>query len=143
MLTSRVLYLPDGSKHTILRHWPWIAIGIAYLLVFYVLPPPAPLTEGFDQSYQALFTGLFLRGAQFGKVAIYTWGPWGFLIQPRGDPAIFGWALFGRAILAVGMIYGAGIICMRCIKSTLWRAIWLVSFLILADPVLTLPFLLF
>ena len=146
MSTNRPLAAPvplDYKTYTILSDWPWIAAATVYLLICYVLPPPAPIDEGFDQSYQALFAGLFLRGAQFGTEANYTWGPWGFLLEPRGDPAIFGWAVFGRTILAVATIYGALGVAVRCIPSAFWRAVWFLSFMQLAEPVFALPLLLF
>jgi len=125
------------------REWPWIAAASAYLLIFYVLPPPAPIEAGTDQSYFALLAELFLRGAQFGRDVIFTMGPWGFLQQPRGNPDILGWALFGRSVLAIGASVGAGSLAARQIASPGIRALWLLAFLILADPAYLVVFLLF
>jgi hypothetical protein len=123
--------------------WPWMAAAAAYLLIFYVLPPPAPIEPGLDQSYFALLAELFLRGAQFGRDVIFTMGPWGFLQQPRGNPDIFAWALIGRSILALGTSVAAGSLAARHISSPAIRGGWLLVFLVFADPAFVLPFLLF
>jgi hypothetical protein len=120
-----------------------MAPSILYLFILWVLPPPAPLSEGTDQSYQAILTELFLRGAQFGKDVIFTFGPWGFLLQPRGNPQIFPWVIFGRTVLALGTLMGAASLSTRWIQSRWARSAWLFVFVIVSDPVLVLPFLMF
>jgi hypothetical protein len=139
--TSAISQKP--GRTSIWKRWWWIAPSALYLLVLYVLPPPAPLQEGTDQSYQAILTELFLRGAQFGKDVIFTFGPWGFLMQPRGDPRIFPWVIFGRLVLAAGALAGGAAVARRYLRIDWLRAVWLFVFLLLADPIFALPLLLF
>src|ERR1035438_10749028 len=68
------------------------ALILLLLLVFYVLtPPPRPaLSEGsLDQSWETALVEQFLRHAQCGTDLVFTYGPWGFLAEPRGNPAIY------------------------------------------------------
>ena len=123
--------------------WAWTAPSLLYLLLLYVLPAPAALSDGTDQSYQAILVELFLRGAQFGRDVIFTFGPWGFLLQPRGNPQIYPWVVFGRSVLAFGTFVGAVTFATRLLRSAWMRGIWLFAFVVVGDPVFLLPFLLF
>ncbi len=132
-----------GGRQHIAQEWPWIVGAALYLLIVYLLPPPAALEAGLDQSFQSMLTEMFLRGAQFGRDVVYPLGPWGFLLRPRGNPDIFSWALFGRSVIALGTAVGAGSLSVRYIASPVLRAVWLLAFLILAEPIFLAPFLLF
>ena len=95
------------------------------LLVFYVLPPPARLAVGLDDSWRALLVELFLHHAQFGKDVIFTYGPWGFLREPMGDPAIFPWLIFGKLVFATAMSFGLVWLALALIRGRILRWIWL------------------
>lgn len=141
--SSPTVFRPPSSHSSLFKDWGWTLPSILYLLILYVLPSPAPLSEGGDQSYQAMLTELFLRGAQFGKDIIFTFGPWGFLLQPRGDPRIFPWVAFGHAVLALGTLVGAASLAGLCLQNRWAQGAWLLAFVVIADPVLLLPFLMF
>ena len=122
------------------------ALILVVLLVFCVLPPPPGLdtTEAsLDQSWQATLVEQFLRHAQCGTDLVFTYGPWGFLAEPRGNPAIYPWLLFGRLVLALGVSFGAALLVLLRIPSRSWRCAWLVWFLALAAPWIVAPFLLY
>src|ERR1022692_4186470 len=126
--------------------WLTSALILLLLLVFYVLPPPPglDLSEGsLDQSWQATLVEQFLRHAQCGTDLVFTYGPWGFLAEPRGDPAIYPWLLFGRLVLALGVSLGAAFLSLLRIRRRCWRWVWLLWFLALATPWIVAPFLLY
>ena len=126
--------------------WLTSALILLLLLVFYVLPPPPglDLSEGsLDQSWQATLVEQFLRHAQCGTDLVFTYGPWGFLAEPRGDPAIYPWLLFGRLVLALGVSLGAAFLSLLRIRRRSWRWVWLIWFLALAGPWIVAPFLLY
>ena len=130
--------MPTGARPVIL-----LSAGLfGLLLVGYVLPPPAPLARNIDPSWQALLTEAFLRHAQIGTDLVFTYGPWGFLAEPRGNPDIYPWSLLGRGILAAALGAGVGWLAVRCLRRGWTRWIWAVAVLLFADPVLVLPLLL-
>jgi hypothetical protein len=123
-----------------------IALILLFLLVFYVLPlpPRLDLSEGsLDQSWQTTLVEQFLRHAQCGTDLVFTYGPWGFLAEPRGDPAIYPWLVFGRLVLALGVSFGAAFLSLLRIHHRAWRSVWLIWFLALANPWIAAPFLLY
>jgi hypothetical protein len=120
-----------------------ICFALCWLAIFYVLPPPVPLEAGLDPSWQAYLTEMFLRHAQFGKDIVFTYGSWGFLNEPRGNPAIYPWLVLGRSILALGMAVSLSCLSLKHQKSQKYRWAWLLALLVLANPVVLAPLLLF
>lgn len=116
--------------------------GLLWLLVFYILPLPAPPRPGLDPSWQALLVEQFLHNWQFGRDIVFTYGPWGFLAEPRGDSAIYPWLVLGRLVMALGMSAGTAWVAVNCIRRRVYRWIWLIIVLSLASPVSFLPLLL-
>lgn len=120
-------------------------LPFAFLLITYVLPPPLPIAPAvyqLDRSWQIILTAGFLHGAQFGRDIIYTYGPWGFLAAPRGDPRIYPWVVGGRLLLALAFVLGTSLLSMRrpgSKPSRFLAAFWIV---LLGDPVSVLPMLL-
>jgi len=118
----------------------------AIFLIVYVLPPPLPILPDrylLDPSWQIELTKAFLRGAQFGRDIIYTYGPWGFLEYPRGDALIYPWLLSGRLLIATAFVLGLSHVAHRHIRQTFRRILFAVAVAMLADPVYVLPVLLF
>ena len=126
-----------------------ILLGIpsfVFLLATYVLPPPLPITPEVnvvDPSWQIVLTSGFLRGAQFGRDIVYTYGPWGFLAAPRGDPHIYPWLFGGRFLIALAFVLGISLIGIRRIRSPAGQFLFVSSIALLADPVAVLPMVLF
>src|SRR3954468_1698119 len=120
-----------------------IGFALCWLAIFCVLPPAAPMLAGIDPSWQSYLTEMFLRHAQFGRDLVFTYGPWGFLGEPRGNPEIYPWLVLGRSILALGMAVPLAYLGGEHIPSRLYRWLWLLALLILANPVVLAPFLLF
>jgi hypothetical protein len=85
------------------RRFPlgWGVFCFSFLLLTYVLPAPALPALGIEQGWQQLLSVAFLRHAQFGRDILFTYGPWGFLSEPLGDPRLYGWLLAGRGFIAV------------------------------------------
>jgi hypothetical protein len=126
--------------------WLTSALILFLLLVFYVLPPPPRLDPGMgslDQSWQAALVHQFLRHAQCGPDLVFTYGPWGFLAEPRGNPAIHPWLAFGRFVLAIGVSAGTAFLVLLGLRSRTSRCLWLLWFLALASPWIAAPFLLY
>src|ERR1017187_2673596 len=122
------------------------AFILLLLLVFYVLPVPPrlDLSEGsLDQSWETTLVEQFLRHAQCGTDLVFTYGPWGFLGEPRGNPAIYPWLASGRLVLALGVSIGAAFLSLLRIRRRSWRWVWLLWFLALATPWIVAPFLLY
>src|SRR5215831_10830070 len=87
------------------------SLSIFLLLLFlYVLPPPYPIRAGVDWSWQTALTNAFLDGAQFGRDFVFTYGPWGFIAEPRGDPRIYPWLVSIRLLIAAGFASGVALI---------------------------------
>jgi len=91
------------DSKTISRQFP---VGCAvfcfsFLLLTYVLPAPALPVAEVEQGWQQLLSEAFLRHAQFGRDILFTYGPWGFLTEPLGDPRIYAWLLAARGFIAV------------------------------------------
>ena len=111
------------------------------LLFCYVLPPSQPLRSDVDASWQFVLTSAFLRGSQFGRDVMFTYGPWSFLAEPRGNPGIYPWLVSGRLLLACALIFGCARIAFD--RLTTWRRWgWMLAIILLANPVLVLPVLL-
>src|ERR1039458_2857253 len=122
------------------------AVVLLLLLGFYVLSPPPrlDLSEGsLDQSWESALVEQFLRHAQCGIDLVFTYGPWGFLAEPRGNPAIYPWLAFGRLVLALGVSIAAPFLSLPRVPRRPWRWVWLIWFLALAPPWIVAPFLLY
>jgi hypothetical protein len=117
----------------------------AFLLVTWVLPLPLPVRPDFfllDPSWQIALSEAFLRGAQFGRDIIYTYGPWGFLETPRGDPRIYPWLVAGRLLIAIPFAFGLASVAVRGIRNLAGRLLLVALIALFADPVYVLPVLL-
>jgi hypothetical protein len=113
------------------------------LLFVYVLPPPYPIQAGLEWSWQAALTNAFLNGAQFGRDLVFTYGPWGFLATPRGDPRIYPWLVLTRLLMAAGFASGVALIGVTRIPYRAARYAWIGLLLLLASPIAVAPMLLF
>src|SRR5262249_33520101 len=74
---------------------------------------------------------------------IFTFGPWGFLFEPRGTPSIYPWQVAGRLVLAAGNALGIAFLAISAIRSTSLRWICAITMAILADSSILTCFLLF
>ena len=85
------------------RRFP-LGLGVfclSFLLLTYVLPAPALPSPEIEQGWQQLLSEAFLRHAQFGRDILFTYGPWGFLTEPLGNPRLYGWLLAARGFIAL------------------------------------------
>ncbi len=120
--------------------------SLVYLLIVYVLPLPLPIrveANLLDASWQVVLTDGFLRGAQFGRDIVYTYGPWGFLSNPRGDPAIYPWLVCGRLLITIAFVLGTSLIVSRGIRRPVYQFCFLAWVALLSDPIVVLPMVLF
>src|SRR5215471_6945167 len=113
------------------------------LLFAYVLPPPYRVREGVDSSWQVALTNAFLDGAQFGRDFVFTYGPWGFVSEPRGDPRIYPWLVATRLLIAAAFASGVGLVAIARIPVRSARLVWIGAVLLLAAPAAVAPMLLF
>jgi hypothetical protein len=117
----------------------------AYLLITWVLPPPAPVRVEpnlLDPSWQMILTESFLHGAQFGRDIVYTYGPWGFIESPRGDPAIYPWLVSARLLIALAFISGIAAIACGQIRWLAGQFILVAGIVWFANPIRVLPVIL-
>jgi hypothetical protein len=117
-----------------------------YFLIVYVLPPPLPIRPEahlVESSWHIILTDAFLRGAQFGRDIVYTYGPWGFVENPQGDPRIYPWLFGARLLIALAFAAGTTLIAVRKIGSPAGRFLFIAWIALLSDPVYVLPVLLF
>jgi len=117
--------------------------ALGAFLALYVLPPPRLLEGNIDAGWCAALVEQFLRRAQMGVDLVFTYGPWGILGEPVGNPAIYPWLVFGRLVLALGTALGAAYLAVTRIRRGEWRWLWLGSFVVLASPAVVAPFLLY
>jgi hypothetical protein len=81
-----------------------VALGcFSFLLLTYALPAPALPVAEVEQGWQQVLSVAFLRHAQFGPDIFFTYGPWGFLSEPLGDPRIYPWLLAARGFIALAV----------------------------------------
>jgi hypothetical protein len=116
-----------------------------YFLIVYVLPPPLPIRPEahlFESSWHIVLTDAFLRGAQFGRDIVYTYGPWGFVENPQGDPRIYPWLLGARLLIALAFVLGTTLIAVRRIRHLAARFLFIAWIALLSDPVYVLPVIL-
>jgi hypothetical protein len=121
-----------------------------YFLIVYVLPPPLPIQPEahlLESSWHIVLTDAFLRGAQFGRDIVYTYGPWGFVENPQGDPRIYPWLFGARLLIALAFVLGTSLIVVRRIavrttRSLVGRFLFIAWVALLSDPVYVLPMIL-
>jgi hypothetical protein len=147
------VYSPDRSEGKQRSDAFFLALAIpcfVYLLIVYVLPPPLPVRHEanlLDPSWQVVLTDGFLRSAQFGRDIVYTYGPWGFVETPRGDPRIYPWLFGARLLIALAFVLGTSLIAVRLIpagttRSLVGRFLFIAWVALLSDPVYVLPMIL-
>jgi hypothetical protein len=124
-----------------------VLLGLPFFLILlftYVLPPPLPVEPGtgVDSSWQVMLTEAFLRSAQFGREVIFTYGPWGFLDRPRGDPRIYPWLAGARLLMAVAFVFGSSLLAMRHIRRPGMQWIFLAWVMFPGDPLSVTPMVL-
>jgi len=100
--------------------WLSTAIFIWYLGTYVLLPIPA-VRPGADESWRAFLTWAFEHHRQFGTEVIFTYGPWGFLLEPRGTVSAYPWQVLGRLVLAIGASSGIALLGVSCIRSVMPR----------------------
>ena len=122
--------------------WLSTALFIWYLLFYVLLPIPA-VRPGLDESWRAFLTWAFEHGKQFGTEVIFTYGPWGFLLEPRGTASIYPWQVLGRLVLAIAGSSGIVLLGLSWIRSAMRRWIWAAVIVIIAEPSVLVPVLLF
>lgn len=122
--------------------WLSTVLFIGYLGT-YVLLPILAVRPGLDESWRAFLTWAFEHSKQFGTEVIFTYGPWGFLLEPRGAVDVYPWQVGGRLVLAIAASSGIALLGVSWIRSVMPRWIWAAAIAILADPSILMPVLLF
>jgi hypothetical protein len=122
--------------------WLSTALFVWYLVTYVLLPIPA-VRPGLDESWRAFLTWAFEHGRQFGTEVIFTYGPWGFLVEPRGTVSVYPWQVVGRLVLAIAGSSGTALLGVSWIRSVMARWIWAAAIVILAEPSTLIPVLLF
>lgn len=122
----------------------WLStVLFIWYLVTYVLRPVLAVRPGLDDSWLAFLTWAFEHSKQFGTEVIFTYGPWGFLLEPRGTIDIYPWQVLGRLVLAIAASAGIAMLGVSWIRSTMARWIWAATIAVLAEPSILMPVLLF
>ena len=142
---SRALKVAHYSES---RQWLTLAAPfMGFLFFWYVLAPPLPIENtnvnfdnsadfvDIDPSWQIAITKGFLSGAKFGRDLIFTYGPWGFVSEARGDPRIYPWLFCSRLLLAISLTASAALIAARRIDSRMGRWLWMAAVVLTANPV--------
>lgn len=119
------------------------AVLFVWYLVTYVLLPVPAVRGGVDESWRAFLTWAFEHGKQFGTEVIFTYGPWGFLAEPRGTVSVYLWQVLGRLVLAAGASSGIALLGASWIRSAAARWTWAAAIVVLAEPSTLIPVLLF
>lgn len=124
---------------------PFAVTCFLYFLIVYVLPPPLPIQSEahlLESSWHVILTDAFLRGAQFGRDIVYTYGPWGFVQNPQGDPRIYPWLFGARLLIALAFVLGISLIAVRRIRPPVGQFLFIAWVALLSDPVYVLPMIL-
>src|SRR5580692_4211688 len=119
---------PVNKKGSDAFFLPLAVTCFLYFLIVYVLPPPLPtLPEAHlvESSWHIVLTDAFLRGARFGRDIVYTYGPWGFIENPQGDPRIYPWLLGARLLIALAFVLGTTLIAVRRIRPLVARFLFI------------------
>lgn len=122
--------------------WLSAVLFLWYLVTYVLLPIPA-VRPGLDESWRALLTWAFEHDKQFGTEVIFTYGPWGFLLEPRGTVSVYPWQVLGRLVLAIAGSAGIALLGVSWIRSVMSRCIWAATIAVLAEPSMLMPVLLF
>ena len=101
------------------------------------------MRTGLDESWRAFLTWAFEHGKQFGTEVVFTYGPWGFLLEPRGGFRAYPWQVLGRMVLAISASLGTALLGVSWIRPRLARWIWGATLVALAEPTMLVPVLLF
>jgi hypothetical protein len=113
-----------------------------YVVTYVLLPIPA-VRPGLDESWRAFLTWTAGHNLQFGTEVIFTYGPWGFLLDPRGTSSAYPWQVLGRFVLAVGASVGIAYLAISWIRSAIPLWMWAAAIVLLAEPSHLMPVLLF
>jgi hypothetical protein len=119
-----------------------VALFAWYLVTYVLLPIPA-VREGLDESWRAFLTWAMGRHLQFGTEVVFSYGPWGFLMYPRGTISAYPWQVIGRAVLALGTSAGVAYLAATRIRPVMTSWIWAGAIVLLAETSQILPVLLF
>jgi hypothetical protein len=142
--TRAALPMADDRHDRAARWGLLFAVILAAGIVFYVLPFPIEVkSKPNDESWRALLSLAFLAHKQFGMDVQFTYGPWGFLINPRNVQGIYKWVILGRLILAAGCCAGMATAAARWIRELKWQLLWAGCVLLLVEPTYLLTPLLF
>ena len=132
-------------RRAAVRNLPGLLVFI-YFFATWILPPPMPVRPEAhlgEASWHLVLTDAFLRGAQFGRDIVYTYGPWGFVENPQGDPRIYPWLFGARLLIAMAFVFGVSLVAGRRIRQPAGRFLFIAWVAILGDPISVLPMLLF
>jgi len=132
----------EGAERQRDMFWLATVLFVWYLVTYVLLPIPA-VRPGLDESWRAFLTWAFEHHKQFGTEVIFTNGPWGFLLEPRGTISVYPWQVLGRLVLAIAGSSGVALLGVSWIRSVTLRWIWAAAIVILADPSILIPVLLF
>src|SRR2546426_2396630 len=98
----------------------WLAavLFVWYLVTYVLLPIPA-VRPGQDESWRAFLTWAFEHSKQFGTEVIFTYGPWGFLLEPRGTISVYAWQVVGRLVLAIAASSAIALLAVSWIRTAI------------------------
>ncbi len=122
--------------------WLPVALFSWYLVTYVFLPIPA-VRPGLDESWRAFLTWAVEHHKQFGTEVIFSYGPWGFLLEPRGTVSAYPWQILGRLVVALAGASGIGLLGASWVRPATPRWIWAATIVVLAEPTTLIPVLLF
>ncbi|MDC0835658.1 hypothetical protein POG22_22080 [Geitlerinema sp. CS-897] len=111
---------------------PWI-LGVAVAIYFTLATLPSPyifITSGLDASWSFALTETVLKGLQFGRDVIFTYGPLGYLAAGSIVPENVLTAVTFKIGVHIALVF-AVVICVFQYKNNLDRVLWIVSSLFL------------
>lgn len=128
-----------------LKSSPWLLFAaiLGWYLISYVFLPVPPVRRSVDESWRAFLTWAFEHRLQFGVDVVFTYGPWGFLLEPRGTLSAYPWQIAGRLLLAVAASAGIVFLGSAWIPAQRSRLRWTAALVLLADLAALAPVLLF
>ena len=131
---------PVFSKRPVLSLFAFL---FALQLVTYVMLPVKFPGDNLEESWKAFLGWAFQHKRQFGTEVIFTYGPWGFLWEPRGDSSLYPWQVIGRLFLAVSASLGTAYLAISWIRRSVLRWVWSAILILIAQPPSLVPMLLF